>query len=375
MDNQETLLTYPPSSFLADVRKHTAMETITEKETTKILVKTPNVKRKIVVGNLNKETVKFDPEIPLYLTNNRTIQQLYADRKISKLIKEAKIRRRGEYSVVRSEPTAFCRSMKTAKVLVNQYGMIREVTFHRMFCNSWNCPNCCRRKANRVKQEIIETANLNNLCYKLDLTLDGTKIPYEYKNEYVNDTHKYTTKIFNHFMTLLRRAKKDYVKKNTGEIRHFDFSQIEKELKYIWVIEFQKDTHNAHMHILINQFLPIEIIRELWTYVGGGVQMRIEKARTVSGCAIYATKYIIKGLNGIDGSEINLDYGFKYFERRYAISNSCERKEKNSIIRLFDILPTFDLKARELTRQGLDWILNELNNVTDEEVVEVCFDT
>lgn len=375
MDNQETLLTYPSSSFLADVRKHTATETIQEKETIKLKVKNPNVKRKIYVGNLNKETVKFDPEIPLYLTNNRTIQQLYADKKISKLIKEAKIRRRGEYSVVRSEPTSFCRSMKTAKVRVKENGVIRDVKFYRMFCNSWNCPTCCKRKANMVRREIIEVSGLNNLYYHLVFTLDGTKIPYEYKNSEVNDTHKYITKIFNHFLTLLRREKRDYVKKKTGQIKHFDYSQLEKELKYIWIIEFQKDTKNAHMHILLNQFLPIEVIRDLWMHVGGGVEMFIERVKTVKGLSIYVTKYISKGLNGVDGGDIILDCGFKYYERRYAISNSCERKPKNSIIRLFDILPTFDLKAKFLLKQGLDWIVNELNNVTDEEIVEVSFDT
>ncbi len=375
MDNQETLLTYPSSSFLADVRKHTATETITEKETTKILVKNPNVKRRIVVGNLNKEAVNFNPKIPLYLTNNRTIQQLYADKKICKLIKEAKIRRRGEYSVVRSEPTSFCRSMKTAKVRIKESGEIRDVKFYRMFCNSCNCPTCCKRKANMVRREIIEVSGLNNLYYHLVFTLDGTKIPYEYKNSEVNDTHKYITKIFNHFLTLLRRERRDYVKKKTGQVKHFDYSQLEKELKYIWIIEFQKDTKNAHMHILLNQFLPIEVIRDLWTHVGGGVEMFIERVKTVKGLSIYVTKYISKGLNGVDGGDISLDCGFKYYERRYAISNSCERKPKNSIIRLFDILPTFDLKAQFLIKQGLDWIVNELNNVTDEEVVEVSFDT
>lgn len=374
MDNQETLLTYPSSSFLADVRKHTATETITEKEITKIMVKNPNVKRKIVVGNLNKETVKFDPEIPLYLTNNRIIQQTLGDRKISKLIKEAKIRRRGEYSVVRKEPSSFCRSMKTAKVLVNDHGLIREAKFHRMFCMSWNCPICCRRKANAVRREIIEVSGLNNLYYHLVLTLDGKKIPYEYKNDEINDTHKYITQKFNHFMTLLKRAKEDY-SKNSGETKHFDFSKLEEILKYIWVIEFQEGTHNAHMHILLNQFLPIEIIRKLWVHVGGGVQMKIARVKTVKGLAIYVTKYIIKGLNGADNKDIHHDYGFKYFERRYAISNSCIRREKNSIIRLFDILPTFDLKASQLIKQGLDWVVNELNNVTAEEVVEVSFDT
>ncbi|NMB91840.1 hypothetical protein GYA37_03270 [candidate division WWE3 bacterium] len=375
MDNQETLLQYPSSSFLADVRKHTATETITEKEITRIKVNNPNVKRRIVVGNLNKETVKFDPEIPLYLTNNRTIQQLYNDKKICKLIIEAKIRRRGEYSVVRSEPTSFCRSMKTAKVRIKENGIIRDVKFYRMFCNSWNCPTCCKRKANMVRREIIEVSGLNNLYYHLVFTLDGTKIPYEYKNSELNDTHKYITKIFNHFLTLLRREKRDYVKKKTGQIKHFDYSQLEKELKYIWIIEFQKDTKNAHMHILLNQFLPIEVIRDLWMHVGGGVEMFIERVKTVKGLSIYVTKYISKGLNGVDGSNISLDCGFKYYERRYAISNSCERKPKNSIIRLFDILPTFDLKAKFLVKQGLDWIVNELNNVTDEEVVEVSFDT
>lgn len=374
MDNQTTLLTYPSSSFLADVRKHTATEIIQEKEIIKLKVKNPNVKRKIVVGNLNKENVKFDPEIPLYLTNNRTIQQDGEYKQIRKKIKEALIRRRGEYSVVRSEPSSFCRSMKTVKIMVSEKGEVRSAKFHRLFCNSWNCPTCCKRKANMVRREIIEVSGLNNLYYHLVLTLDGTKIPPEFKNSEVNDTHKYITQKFNHFMTLLKRARQDYTKKD-GQIKHFDFSKLEKKLKYVWVIEFQEGTHNAHMHILLNQFLPIEVIRKLWMHVGGGVQMKVKRVKTVKGLAIYVTKYISKGLNGAENKEIHLDYGFKYFERRYAISNSCKRREKNSIIRLFDILPTFDLKAKFLKSQGLDWIVNELNNVTDEEVVEVSFDT
>lgn len=374
MDNQETLLTHPTSSFLADVRKHTATETITEKETTKILVKNPNVKRKIVVGNLNKEAVTFNPEIPLYLTNNRTIQQDGEYKQIRKKIKEALIRRRGEYSVVRSEPSSFCRSMKTARIMVNENGLVKNVKFHRLFCNSWNCPTCCKRKASAVRREIIEVSGLNNLYYHLVLTLDGTKIPPEFKNSEVNDTHKYITQKFNHFMTLLKRARQDYTKKD-GQVKHFDFSKLEEKLKYVWVIEFQEGTHNAHMHILLNQFLPIEVIRKLWRHVGGGVQMKVKRVKTVKGLAIYVTKYISKGLNGAENNQIHLDYGFKYFERRYAISNSCKRREKNSIIRLFDILPTFDLKAKFLIKQGLDWIVNELNNVTDEEAVEVNFDT
>lgn len=375
MSYQPNLLEPSPPRFLADVRKHTAKETIKEKETTTLRVKNPDVKRKIYVGNLNKEQVVFDPNLPLYLTNNRTIQQYRDDKQIRYRIKEAKIRRRGEFSVVRKQPSGICRSMKTAKILVNQYGVVREVKFYRLFCNSWNCPTCCKRKANMVRREIIEVAELNNLCYKLDLTLDGTKIPPEFKNAEVNDTHKYITQIFNHFMTLIKRSKQDYTKKRTGEVRHFDYSKLEQVLRYIWVLEFQKDTHNAHLHILINQFLPIEVIRELWMYVGGGVEMRIEKAITIRGAAIYAAKYITKGLNGADGKAVNLDYGFKYFERRYAISNSCKRREKNSIIRLFDVLPTFDLKVLELKRQGLDWIVNELNNTFNEEIVEVSFDT
>lgn len=375
MSKQLNLLDTPVSTYLADVRKHTASETVSTDKGKKVTITNPNVKRKINVDILNKEKTKIDPEIPLFLTNNRTIQQNHSNNKISRLIKEAKVRRRGEYAVVRSEPSPFCKSMKTAKIMLNEYGFVREVKFYRMSCNSWTCPNCCKRKANRVRREIIEVAELNDLYYHLVLTLDDKKIPDEYKNAFVNDTHKYITKIFNHFMTLLKRTKKYYVKTKTGKTKHFDFSQLEEILKYIWIIEFQTNTHNAHMHILLNQFLPIEIIRELWTHVGGGVQMHVERVRSIKGVSIYVAKYITKGLNGVDGTEVNLDYGFKYFERRYAISNSCIRKEKHSIIRLFDKLPTFDTKVELLLKQGLDWIATELNNIMSDDFVEVLFDT
>ena len=165
MSKQLNLLDTPVSTYLADVREHTASETVTTDKGTKVTITNPNVKRKIEVDILNKEKTKTDPEIPLFLTNNRTIQQNHSNNKISRLIKEAKVRRRGEYAVVRSEPSPFCKSMKTAKIMLNEYGIVREVKFYRMSCNSWTCPNCCKRKANMVMREIIEVSELKNLYY------------------------------------------------------------------------------------------------------------------------------------------------------------------------------------------------------------------
>lgn len=48
----------------------------------------------------------------------------------------------------------------------------------------------------------------------------------------------------------------------------FDLKSSGLKLKYVWVVEFQ-DNGNAHLHILINQFLPIEVLRKLWVHVGG----------------------------------------------------------------------------------------------------------
>ena len=267
------------------------------------------------------------PETHLYLTNNRSFQQ--ANTLLAKLAKQ---RLRGKRFKIKKQKPTFCKSSKMAliKVAKNQ---IVEYRLVYIPCDSWTCPECSLKKALKVKYMFRDVIRLNNLFYFLTLTLDPQKIPPEYKD----NTHRYITKIFNHFVTILKRTKE--IKKSS-------------KLKYVWVIEFQKNG-NAHMHILLNKFLNIRTVRELWTHVGGGLQMNIQKIKTLEGISNYISDYIVKGIKGDIEEKM---YGFKYFERRYSISKSCIRPEKALYSKL-----TLKQQMTDLKDVDFEEIYNELN--------------
>jgi hypothetical protein len=128
------------------------------------------------------------------------------------------------------------------------------------------------------------------------------------------------------------------------------------------VIEFQKNG-NAHMHILLNNYLPIRIVRKLWQHVGGGIQMNVKKVQTLIGISNYISDYIVKGIKGEFDEK---DYGFKYFERRYSISKSCIRPKKEYISKHFEVSLSL---AQGLKKQNLDWILYNLSETTETDTI------
>lgn len=268
----------------------------------------------------------------LFLTNYRSFQQT------KQIIKNTKEKLRGKKFRIKKDKPAFCRAKKIALLNISE-AIITDVKYTGIPCMSWTCPDCSIKKALQTKYLLRDVIQLNKLAYFLTLTLDPVKIPQEYKES----THKYITKIFNHFMTILKRNK---------------INRSEEVLKYVWVVEFQKNG-NAHLHILLNKFLPIRIVRKLWKHVGGGAQMKIEKVQTLIGISNYISDYIVKGIKGEFEEK---PYGFKYFERRYSISKSCQRPQKISYERLTLI--------DEMTKySGLDFsnVYNNLNNLGDED--------
>ncbi len=325
----------------------------------------PEVKSTIEYKGFARDTEITGNPALLYLTNYRSFQQKL-DNNLKQYIKETKLEMRGKLFELRTAPPHFCGLYKSAKLRVSGNKLL-QVIFSKIPCNSWCCPVCCIRKAIRLKYWIREIILLNDLEYFITLTLDSTKIPSAYKN----DTHKYITKLFNHFLTILRRKKYKYFHENTGRYFYFDLTKAKDKLKYVWVIEFQKKTHNAHMHILTNQYLPAVVLRSIWSDVGGGTQMRLEKVKSRKGISNYITDYLVKGIKDTPAN-LKLGYGFKYFERRYSVSNSCTKPEKK-MKELFKLLPN-ELKEKELMKQNLGWIVKELYNA-DNDYFKVVFDS
>jgi len=217
---------------------------------------------------------------------------------------------------------------------------------------------CGPLKAIAAKYLIMSIVKLNDLSYFLTLTLRPDRIP----TECLTDTHRFITKLFNQFVTQLKRKTfwvwsnkfKTYIK--------FSLKHSEIKLKYVWVIEFT-DKGIAHMHILLNKFLPIKVLREEWQRIGGGQQMKISKVRSLIGVSAYVTDYILKGLKHTTSGVS----GFKYFQKRYAISQSNIRPPKVKYLSI-NKLP-LEEKLRVAKLVDLDMVYNTFVNLDYQDKV------
>lgn len=139
--------------------------------------------------------------------------------------------------------------------------------FHRVNCKTWGCSYCGPRKAKRYKFLIGQLAEREQLTRFVTLTLDPSLIE--------GDSVRYLRGVFNKFRLYLRR-------------------KYGIPVKYIAVLEFHK-SGIAHLHLLVDRFIPWDWIRESWSALGGGRMVRIEYV-DVHRIARYLSKYLTKEL-------------------------------------------------------------------------------
>jgi hypothetical protein len=139
--------------------------------------------------------------------------------------------------------------------------------FHRLNCKTWGCPYCGPRKAKRYKYLIGQLAEREQLTRFLTLTLDPAQIQ--------GDSVRYLRGVFNKFRLYLRR-------------------QYGKPVKYIAVLEFHK-SGIAHLHLVVDRYIPWEWIKQSWSALGGGnvVFIKYVDAHRISR---YLSKYLTKDL-------------------------------------------------------------------------------
>lgn len=288
--------------------------------------------------NMTETTIDVSPRrATLCLTLNRSSQQGSCDKPndSKRLLRDKK------FTMFRLPPY-FCRRYGAAILSFNN-GACSSVTFLKMLCKSWRCPNCAPIKARSIAELIRGIIILNNMTHFLTLTLDPKVIP----DSYGNRTQKYITDIFN---TLLTNIKRDLIHN--------------QPLKYVWVVEFQRlNTDNAHLHIVLNQRLDIIKVREIWKRIGGGVQMKIKPIKDLLSVSSYISKYLLKS---VDNSSSNLMY---HYEKRYSISRSCIRP-KSTIESYCPRLNNFE-KRLLLQNSNLGWVYNKLveNNFDSGEII------
>jgi len=139
--------------------------------------------------------------------------------------------------------------------------------FHRLGCKCWACEYCGPKKARRYKHLIRQLAEQEHLTRFMTLTLDPERIK--------GDSVRYLRGVWNKFRLYLRR-------------------KYGSPIKYIAVLEFHK-SGIAHLHVLVDRFIPQGSISESWSALGGGaiVDIRYVDVHRISR---YLSKYLTKEL-------------------------------------------------------------------------------
>jgi len=185
----------------------------------------------------------------------------------------------------------------------------------RLNCKSWSCAYCAPRRARRLKRSIVEQAQAHGLDRFLTLTLDPKKGTPE--------------------------ESWDRIKKAWAKFRVYLARKVGKGFQYLWVVEAQKNGY-AHLHILLDRFVPQAWVKHAWDAVGGGSIVFIVRS-DVRRSGPYLSKYLVKGFNE----------GLKGGQRRYGCSRGVSLSFKSGVAKGTWVLIKTPLEAlRDMAKVG-----------------------
>lgn len=154
-------------------------------------------------------------------------------------------------------------------------------------CDCWYCPDCCRSKGYRLRQELIGVVKTFAATMMLTLTVDP-EIFASPKAAYL------------------------YLRKKRGIarlVRSLHKAGYLHSPRYFCVVEFQRETEHAHYHLLIDaSYVPKSAIDSAWSKLRPRSAGPVAVNRPAFGvtrfskrdfespehAALYATKYLIK---------------------------------------------------------------------------------
>jgi hypothetical protein len=141
--------------------------------------------------------------------------------------------------------------------------------FACLFCGSYRCNRCRKPKLRKVRKRISEIADEHKLQRMATLTLDPKKLSATDRKR----TDRYIRELW--------RLMRVYLSRRWGK---------EKSLPFVGVLEFQKNG-NAHLHILLGQYIPRAWLKRAWQSIGGGQHVDIRFV-DVHRVAAYLSKYL-----------------------------------------------------------------------------------
>src|SRR5262245_38625426 len=137
----------------------------------------------------------------------------------------------------------------------------------RLDCKRLSCVRCGPKRKRLYQRAIAREAEARGLKRFVTLTIDPARLSQE-------DSADYIRECWNKFRTYLKRA----------------FGQ---RVEYIAVLEHHK-SGVAHLHVLIDRYIPKEWLDSAWKAVGGGFTwINLVDVHRVSA---YISKYLTKAL-------------------------------------------------------------------------------
>jgi hypothetical protein len=113
-----------------------------------------------------------------------------------------------------------------------------------LFCQSYRCGRCRNPKLKKVRARIAQIATEHKLQRMATLTLDPKRIPKGAR------TDRYLRECWRKMRVSLAR-------------------EFGKSLPFVGVLEFQKNG-NAHLHVLVGQYISQGWLSSAWAAIGGG---------------------------------------------------------------------------------------------------------
>lgn len=160
-------------------------------------------------------------------------------------------------------------------------------------CGKWSCPECSKVKKNKV----LDRANKGFLS----LRMEGRRIRSLTLTLGPKADNRKLGKYFARFRAYLAKPRR------TGKtIRSY------RRINYFWTKEYTQKG-KLHMHVLIDAYIPIRLIREAWqwaTYQTSHVVFITSLRSEIQKPAGYMTKYMAKA---IDKGIIGHRFGFSRY--------------------------------------------------------------
>ncbi len=171
-----------------------------------------------------------------------------------------------EIQIKRDRPTGWRRNCGMFTVRGTSNRESRKTRYSRVGCRCWDCSGCGPRRAAMFCIRIAQTAERLKLNKLLTLTLDPAMLNGKESTKYINE-------VFADFRVYLRR-------------------RLGYAPDYIRILEYQKNG-NAHLHVLLNCYLPQAWVSEAWAAIGGGRIVNIKHV-DVHRVSRYLSKYLTK---------------------------------------------------------------------------------